>query len=208
MSDIVPTLSFQLSSTSLGLRLRAEMRDEEKAKIDRIFTNIYSIPQDIDIALEEIADYMRTSFAENFDSQGRPSWEPLSPDYLLSRQDAGHGETILNVSGELRSEVTEKGASGNVQDIVHAGTTTTLIMGGSSFKYETHQKGASGSRGAITASPGKKLRFFYKGVLMYRQAVGPASFTIPARPMVEVQDEDRAGIVQILRRFINDKLGV
>lgn len=176
--------------------------------MDLIFSNIFAIPEEVDVALEEIAGYMRDSFASNFDAQGRPAWDALSSDYLLARADTGLGDIILNISGELRSEVTEKGASGHVEDIVKSGAITTLIMGGSSFKYETHQRGASGSRGAVTASPGHKLRFFFKGQLMFRQSVGPASFTIPARPMVDVQDEDRDAIIQILRQFINSKLGV
>ncbi len=206
--EAVPQLSFQLSATTLGLRLRGEMPADERVKIDRIFTNVFSIPENIEDAMEDIADELRDSFADNFEAQGRPSWEALSPDYLLARQDAGLGDIILDVSGELRSEVTEKGASGHVEEIVRAGSTTTLTMGGSSLKYKTNQLGASGSRGTVTAAPGHALRFFWKGRLMYRSWVGPASFTIPARPMVDVQDEDRKSITDILRNFIYERLGV
>lgn len=203
----IPDLTFTFSSTQFGMMVRADMRDEDHAKLERIFSNIYQVPEEIDQALELIADYMRGSFADNFAAQGRPAWEPLSDSYREWRLAAGLGDVILEITGELKAEVTQKGASGNVEEIIAAGKTTTLVMGGSSDKFRWHQLGASGSRGAVTASPGKTLRWFGPGgEVVFRKSVGPASFTIPARPMVDVQPEDRDEITRILRDWIWDKL--
>ncbi len=207
--DPLPSLTFKLSSTKMGLRLRAEMPGEEKAKIDRVFSNVFYIPGHIDEALEDIADYMRGSFAENFDEQGRPKWDALSPAYAAYRRAEGLGDVILNITGVLRDEVTTKSGSGHVEEITESGKTTTLIMGGSSLKFRTHQQGASGHRGQVFAASAKALRWYGpKGEVHFADSVGPADFTIPARPMVDVQDDDRDQITKILRDFIYERLDV
>lgn len=205
----VPDLNFTFSSTQFGMMVRADVRGEDHALLERIFSNIYRVPEEIDQALELIADYMRGSFADNFDAQGRPAWEPLSDGYREWRQAEGLGDVILNITSELRDEVTTQGGAGHVEEIIDAGKTTTLVMGGSSDKFRWHQMGAAGSRGPVTAAPGKTLRWYGPGgEVIFRKSVGPASFEIPARKMVDVQPEDRDAITRILRDFINEKVAM
>lgn len=202
----LPNFSFQFSSSPMGLRFRGEDRGEGRVLIDRVFANLGSIPQQMDQALELVADYMRESFSENFDAGGRPTWAPLSPSYLAYRQAMGLGNTILEITGELREEVAGQGP-GHVEEIMQTGNTTTLVLGGSSLKFRTHQLGASGSRGPVFASSAKSLRWFGPGgEAIFADSVGPADFEIPARPMLVVQDEDRDGVTRIIRDFIYERL--
>lgn len=205
----IPSLTFSFSQTSLGLRVRVEDTGKSKVALDGIFSNLRSISGNLKDVLELMAEYMRGSFADNFDAQGRPRWDPLSPAYLAYRQAEGLGDTILDITGELREEVTSESGPGHVEEIIEAGKTTTLIIGGSSLKFITHQQGASGSRGPVFASPGKKLRWYGShGEVFFADSVGPADFEIPARPMIVVSGADRDELIQIFRVWAHEKLGV
>lgn len=204
--DRFPDLSIGFQSTSMGLKLHIE--EDGKTERDAIFSNLKGIPRDFVDCMQLIANYMRDSFAENFDAEGRPSWESLSPAYKAQREFEGNSGPILHITGALREEVAGDG-SGHVEEIIDAGNSWTLIMGGSSDIFNIHQAGASGSRGPVFASPGRTLRWFGPGGEVYfADSVGGASFEIPARPMVVLQDEDKEAVVQIIRSWVYEKMGI
>lgn len=113
-----------------------------------------------DFLKTDVTQLMRESFANNFDAEGRPSpWKELADSTVKKR---GSSNPILDVTGDLRSEVTSDSHQSHLEEINQNTDGYTLLMGAKSPKYKTHQKGGFGSFGQF----------------------------IPKRRMVVIQDED------------------
>jgi phage gpG-like protein len=120
---------------------------------------------------ENVSGIMRDSFDRNFQQEGRPAWEQLAPSTVKKR---GSAHPILQVTGDLRSEVTEESHSGHFKQVTQDNGGFALEMGATSGKYKRHQKGGFGSFGQF----------------------------IPKRRMVVIQDRDVQDIIESLDNLI------
>jgi phage gpG-like protein len=126
--------------------------------------------------LKQVAIYLRTGFAENFNAEGRPEhWAPLSPSTIAAKQqlyEAGAirgrrrgirvrlgpgGEQrgslpgILMGTGALKDSVARSHTRGNIERI---GGDGNLLEVGTSLPYaDVHDQGGQGS---YTVNPGRK----------------------------------------------------
>lgn len=113
-----------------------------------------------DFLKNDVTQLMRESFASNFDSEGRPNrWKALADSTVKKR---GSSNPILDVTGDLRSEVTSESHKSHLEEVSQNTDGFTLTMGAKSPKYKTHQKGGFGSFGQF----------------------------IPKRRMIVIQEED------------------
>ena len=119
---------------------------------------------------------MRESFTKNFESGGRPAWEPLSQETVDSREKMGFSgsEPILVRTGNFMDEITSMNSE------------------------KSYRPGESIASWGID-----QLRESEKGKFvahMTGKTEGPT--TIPMRPMIGFQDEDKEALTNSLSSFI------
>lgn len=162
----------------------------------------------------EIAEVMRQSFRENFLSQGRPSWQPLSTGTVAARRTQvrfsrmmvarlRRGSSVLVDSGAMMSSFTTKGAYNNVEEI----TNTSVTVGSSDPKAIFHQEGTgihgpSGKAYMIRPRRGGALRFMTpNGPAFAKSVVHPG---VAKRPIAVIQPDDEARVNEILSRYLEE----
>lgn len=143
-------------------------------------------------AMLNIGEAIRTSVERNFAAGGRPPWEPSA------RVKLAGGETLSD-TGRLRRSLT-----------VRAGERSVAV--GTNVKYAAvHQFGAKkGSFGTVTAHVREHIRKIAGKEITVKAHTREQSLpwgTIPARPFLMEQDEDRAEINHILIEHITGRLG-
>ncbi len=129
--------------------------------------------------MEVIGEVVRTSVERNFAQEGRPAWEP-------SRRALEDGGQTLSKTGRLRRSFT-----------VAAGNGWTAV--GTNVAYAAiHQLGGHTGPHIIRPRKKKALRTPYG---IFRKVNHPGSL-IPARPFLQVQDEDWEEIKATINDFL------
>jgi phage gpG-like protein len=174
------------------------------ARIDKLGMDIRSFKEPLTRAVVQV---MIPSFKENFDSEGRPGWEPLAP-YTVQRR-KGHTHPILFRSGKLRKVATSRG----IWQISRNGAVITNLPG--SVWYGTiHQAGLGGFGQRLDAAR-KKLGSGARG----RDVVGEAfdamdeaggdtrgAAAIPARPFIMFQEGDEDAIQEVFFDWLEERI--
>lgn len=146
---------------------------------------------------------MMPSIRKNFDSQGRPSWAPLSQATLNRRKSSGQGVTnrILSRTGALR----RRAASFKIWTIQKdAAFIQTVGEGSGGVPWaKLHQEGMEGSGGSIGRIIRNGIPQIPTAVLRDGdQVVEGYSGDIPARPFLVVQTEDEEAMEQEFDKWI------
>lgn len=175
--------------------IRIVITDQEiGARLDAIDR----VAADPSAIMSAIAGYMVTAAERHIQRETGPEggkWPRLSPRTAatrIGRRRRGH-EHILRRSGQLYKSLTAESGT----DYAAAGT--NVIYAG------THHFGASIERAArkqtVNLSTGRGRRRFVsasaKRKETLRVSVGPHTITIPARPYLYLNDQDRAEILNI-----------
>lgn len=170
---------------------------------------------DLRPAMDEIGAMLMTStdlrFERQVDPDGTP-WTPNAPSTAKRKAKLGR-ELVLQMSGRLRGSITRQAESNSVTvgaNLVYAGI---------------HQRGGTIDRAASVRQIYRKFvetkgkggavhRELLPGFVKKKQSnfetshdVGAHSITIPARPFLGINRQDREGAVEILQRFIADAPG-
>jgi len=140
---------------------------------------------DMTPAMDEIGAAIKLSVKRNFEEQGRPSrWQP-------SRRAQREGGQTLSDTGRLRNSFTHRAEP-------HQVTVGTNVI----YAAILHFGGKTGPR-KITAQKGKALNIPGIG---FRRSVNHPGSTIPARPFLMIQEQDKIAIGKIVDRYLTKGL--
>jgi phage gpG-like protein len=155
--------------------------------------------KDLSIPLKRSGEYMVSSVNRNFDAQGRPvPWKPLSSMTIAMRRKGGGmgSPLILQDTGTLRRSITYE------------------LMGIDSVRVGTNLPYASKLQfGGVNVIPAhrEKVKSFYriqKGkrvqVKEFERNVPSRTFTIPARPFIIFNEEDKVVIQKIFSDYVRE----
>lgn len=155
-----------------------EVRDQELTDlIERLRRKLVNLQP----VMDEIGAAVNLSVKRNFEEQGRPSkWIPSA------RVRRAGGQT-LNDTGRLRNSFTHR-ASAN------------QVVIGTNVRYAAmlHFGGKTAAR-VIRAKNGKALNIPGIG---FRRSVNHPGSSIPARPFLMIQEQDKTIIGKILNRYL------
>lgn len=190
--------------------------------IERLGLDIRSFKEPMSVAVKTV---IIPSIRKNFDSGGRPAWEPLAEGTIKHR--GGAAWPILQVTGKLRKRATQF----SIWDI---GPTTATIrsLPADVFYGAFHQAGAEGGGGGNLQAELKKYRAGSPRALnvlkpylaaaqkelganapsgrIYNRAVGllieaDQSWSLPARPFIMWQDSDIPKIEAIFSAWMQER---
>lgn len=172
--------------------------------LDRLGVDIRSFKEPLTRAVVQV---MIPSFKLNFESEGRPAWEPLAP-YTVERR-KGREHPILFRSGKLKKVATSRA----IWDISTVGAVISKLPG--SVWYGTiHQAGLGGFSQHLEAAR-KKLgpEARPREVIMeaydnYDDAGGGrrGNAAIPARPFIMFQDEDEYAVQEVFFDWLEERV--
>jgi len=148
----------------------------------RVLTEIQGRLTNLVPALTAIKEVALDSIRQNFTDGGRPqAWAPLK-----WRQG-----TPLVDSGRLRASITGE---------VNA---TSVVLGTNLPYAAIHQFGGTIQVPAMTAAPGKVLRFTTRdGSVVFTKRTSAHQVTIPARPYMVLQPADETTMAQIITAYL------
>ncbi|WP_339863191.1 phage virion morphogenesis protein [Paremcibacter congregatus] len=162
-----------------GFRTHLELDD---ADLQRMFSGLLSMGQNLAPVLDEIGAYVEMSTKERFESNIAPDGTPWTPSH---RAQAEGGRTLLN-EGHLRDSINRAPAS---QDEVVV--STNLIYAA------IHQTG-----GTIVPRSAKKLAFKTPFGMAFLDEV-----TLPARPFFGLSAEDNRAIPEVALDYYEEVAG-
>ena len=151
-------------------------------------------------AMQIVGEILRTSVVRNFEVGGRPEkWKPLSKAYARRRK-KGAG-SILRLTGRLMNSITARAEDDRA------------VVGTNVVYAAIHQFGGEIKRTtrAGAMAHGKGGRFLSRKAASRRKTAVRVSFhgggqayviTMPPRPFLVVQDEDRAEMVRAIREYV------
>jgi phage gpG-like protein len=169
--------------------------------------------------MRAIKTVMIPSFRQNFESEGRPSWEPMAEATELLREREGSSGPLLNRSGRLKRvaqqqniwTVTKESAS--IRDLppnVWYGKIHQEGMGGMGRRIKAEMTAAA-KRGE-RISPGQAAQRASKRldqeILSGKTGGGKATVNIPARPFIMFQEEDMDGVYEVFQSWLEERLMV
>lgn len=173
--------------------------------MDVFGTDIQDFRNPLERAVREV---MIPSIQQNFRSQGRPAWEPLSDATLMLRDKEGTGSTILNRSGDL-----ERGATSEsiwtitnqyaiIKDLpqgIWYGKVHQAGVGGMRTRMKNEMAKAKAKGIAMSPSEGAAAaqKSLDKDLLAGKTGGGKSTISIPARPFVMFQPEDYVEVERI-----------
>ncbi|ODN71183.1 phage virion morphogenesis protein [Methylobrevis pamukkalensis] len=129
-------------------------------------------PNDV---LQNIGEYLRDAVQDRFDAEAGPGgvkWAPLNPLYAATKK----GRGILRESGDLHENIVWQIIGG----ALHVGTNR--------LHARVHQFGA-------TIKPKSAAALVFQ---LGTRVIHAASVTVPARPFLGIDDEDRREILDIV----------
>lgn len=166
-------------------------------KVDKLGADIRSFREPLHKAVKQI---VIPSIRRNFDSGGRPPWEPLA-DWTVKHK--GHAR-ILYKTGSLRRVMGQI----NVWTIDREKAMITDLPD-KVWYGKVHQAGATfaipRSSGSVDQAAIDKA-LSYKGTRVGRRDSDPEIGEIPARPFVVLQTEDMEAIEHIFQEWVGDKI--
>jgi phage virion morphogenesis protein len=150
----------------------------EAAALKRAFDQLAALGSDLTPLMRSIGAQLRQHVDERFEDERGPQGLPW-PKSLRARLEKGQ---TLSMTGRLRQSITFRAS----RSAVEIGTNVQYAA--------VHQFGAT-----IRAKTQKGLRFRLPGGLGWRRA---RQVTIPARPFLGLDAQDRAEIGHIIRRHL------
>lgn len=176
--------------------------------VDKLGIDIRSFREPLTRAIKEV---MIPSIRKNFDSEGRPSWEPLAEATINIRDDQGSGGSILNRSGRLRRRMLQQTRWTITQEAASIQDLPNDIWYG-----RIHQEGLGGIRTRVgktlKANPGMSPAQASKRVMagidrdiLSGKAHTHTTSNIPARPFVMFQDEDIDGVYEVFQKWLEER---
>lgn len=162
--------------------------------IDKLSMSFKSFKEPLTKSLNDV---IIPSIEANFAAQGRPGWQPLSPNTIRDRIRKGYGAgPILQRTGRLMKEATRK----NIWEVSSDMLKLRTVYFDQKVPYaQYHQLGAN-TRG----SGGGKLKKFV-GSAGSKLSVPKVGF-LPARPFVQLTMDEEVEIATIFMAFMNEKV--
>jgi phage gpG-like protein len=178
----IPGVTF---SPTLGLTTR---------RIDKLGMSIRSFHEPLKRSVQEV---IIPSIRANFDTEGRPSWEPLSEaTYEIAERMGRTIQSILVSSGRLRGAATALAR----WDI---GREAAIFRSLPGFVWygALHQAGTSGRAAAGGARTAAQMRR-----TMAAGGGGRPVSSIPARPFVMLQERDTEEIRKVFAKWLGERI--
>jgi phage gpG-like protein len=181
--------------------------------MDKLGIDIRSFREPLTRAVKQV---MIPSIKKNFDSQGRPGWEPLAEDTLLLRDRLGQTGPILNRTGQLKRNMGYQTMWSITQEYAIIKDLPQRVWYG-----KVHQEGRSGMQTRIknevakakkrgfVLSPGNAAKNVMKQMdaeLKSGQASKHSRTNIPARPFVMFQDQDYDDIEEVFGKWLQERI--
>ena len=164
---------------------------------------------DLRPAMDEIGAMLMTSTDMRFERQVDPegaAWTPNAPSTAKQKAKVGH-ELILQMSGRLRGSITRQAESNSVTVGTNLAYARIHQLGGTInreasvrqiYRKFVETKGKAGVHRELLPGFVKKSQSNFET----SHPVGAHGITIPARPFLGINQQDREGAVEILQRFI------
>jgi phage virion morphogenesis protein len=180
--------------------------DWDDSTVQSFFQRMRERMQDASPAMRVVASIMRTSVVRNFEKQGRPRWEPLSPVTLALRKRKKKGRKRKSKGSARKPKIlrVQGFAGGLLGSISGEATANSAMVGTNKIYAAVHQFGAKkGEFGTVTItrkiatskrSGGSRIAKPYQMQVPWGD--------IPARPFLVLQDEDKEEIRKTLNNFI------
>lgn len=151
-----------------------------------------------------IAGIMHASVIRNFEEQGRPKWQDLSPATKLSRAMGGQWKAARAGNAvQVRKPGMILNDTGMLKQSVQMSSTATQAVVGTNLVYAAiHQFGGKTKPHVIRPKTKRALSF---GGIVVRQVNHPGS-NIPARPFLCLTPGDLREIVLAARGYYNRAL--
>lgn len=165
-----------MSGTSILISIADQEARQGFARLSRAMKNTKPIMNAIGTGLVRNT---RRRFRTQTGPDGQP-WAALNPVYAAEKRNT----RILTESGRLRDSIT------------HAAQSDEVRVGSNVIYAAIHQHG-----GTIKAKSGGRLAFKMGGNL-----IRPTSVTLPARPYLGIDNDDRAMIGRVIERFLSRAL--
>lgn len=151
--------------------------------VDKLGLDIRSFREPLKQSLKEV---ILPSIKKNFDVEGRPSWDPLSP-FTLAQKEQGSG--ILVRSGRLKRVMGYQNNWKLTKDYLVLEDLPQSVWYG-----KVHQKGIKGASHTI------------KNALTGKESGSFDDTGLPARPFVALQPSDRKAIESIFRHWLDMRM--
>lgn len=149
---------------------------------------------------QSVRSVMAPSIRQNFQSEGRPTWEPLAKSTLERRTALHQGARILHVKGKLEDWASRP-------SIWEIGMTTAVIRGQKlSEKVPYAAVHQAGSKGSAKTTKRVKLAGTNRFIEVTDHDEGKGG-VIPARPFLMIHPEDMEKIYKIFEIWLDQKIG-
>lgn len=181
--------------------------------IDKLGIDIRSFKEPLMRAIKTV---MIPSFRQNFEAEGRPSWEPMAEATEMLREREGTSGPLLTRSGKLKRVAQQQNiwtvttVSASIQDLparVWYGKVHQDGIGGmgkriASEVAQAKKRGVRLSQGQAAAAAAKSLD---RDLLAGKKS---ASANIPARPFIMFQDEDMDHVYEVFQLWLDERMMV
>lgn len=184
--------------------------------VDKLGIDIRSFKEPLMRAIKQV---MIPSFRQNFEQEGRPSWEPLSEATEMLRERDGTSGPILDRTGRLKRTVqqiniwTVTRESATIRDLpprIWYGKIHQAGVGGMGrlVKAELAKARQRGERISPGEAGNRAMKQLDKKLLSGKGGGGGASVNIPARPFIVFQDEDMDGVYEVFQKWLEERMMV
>lgn len=182
MRESVPQLTF---SPSVGIIAR---------NIDKMGMDIRSFREPLKRAVQQV---IIPSIQQNFEQEGRPSWEPHSPATEEIRERLGNPVgKILRSTGALQTAMSR-------YNLWTVNNNAAILLDIPLWYGKLHQEGyGQGGPKVGFQERQKKIR----QAIRTGRKVQNFKFSIPARPFVMIQDEDIPKIEQVFEQWLGERV--
>ena len=166
-----------------GAGIRIEIQTDDAA-LQAAFKRLTATLGDLRPEMDEIGQTLTTSVIDRFDRERGPGGVPWKPS---ARARTEGGQTLTD-TGRLRASITHRAS----RDSVEVGTNVAYAA--------IHQFG--GKTAPRTIQPRHKKALYWPGAWHPVAQVNHPGSTIPARPFLGIDADDRASILRIVSRAI------
>lgn len=184
--------------------------------IDKLGIDIRSFREPL---MRSIKLVMIPSFLENFQSQGRPSWEPMAEATEMLREREGTSGPLLNRTGRLKRVAQQQNIwtvtteSASIRDLpqkVWYGKVQQDGIGGMGrrVKAEIARAAKAGKRISAGQAAHAAQKQLDKEILAGKSVGGGSTVNIPARPFIAFQEEDMDGVYEVFQAWLEERLMV
>ncbi len=166
--------------------VRIEVKSDDAA-LQASFRRLTATLDDLRPEMDEIGQSLVASVIDRFERERGPGGGPWKPSARATRGKRGRGQTLTD-TGRLRASITHRAS----RDAVEVGTNVVYAA--------IHQFG--GKTGPRTIRPKRKKALYWPGAAHPVARVDHPGSTIPARPFLGLDEDDRRSILKIVSRAI------